>query len=221
MNRKGYNSDPRYAKVLETMDLLGIMDITTTRQDKNGTIVWKLPIKYFYGKRFVEVASFASGYVRNQNGGYTNYQLNKCKPDDRYFKDYRWNEECTEQTWTGKYRKYTGKQRILIPIEIDRLEYLIKYSIKNYYIKNANQVADGAFVQKWDHEWKLEQATNSLKQELEQAKEAIKGVENYYKDKLDSKHVYDCGHHNRIRDLENKLAECLDIVKVEKTLGHE
>ena len=45
MNRKDYNSDPRYAKVLEQMDLLGIMDISTTRQSKNGTIVWKLPIK--------------------------------------------------------------------------------------------------------------------------------------------------------------------------------
>ena len=45
MNRKEYNGDPRYAKVLEKMDLLGIMDVTTTRQDKNGTIVWKLPSK--------------------------------------------------------------------------------------------------------------------------------------------------------------------------------
>ena len=41
--------DPRYAKVLEQMDLLGIMDISTTRQSKNGTIVWKLPIKHEYG----------------------------------------------------------------------------------------------------------------------------------------------------------------------------
>ena len=45
MNRKQYNSDSRYRKVLEQMDLLGIMDVTTTRQHKNGTIVWKLPIK--------------------------------------------------------------------------------------------------------------------------------------------------------------------------------
>ena len=45
MNRKQYNSDTRYEKVLHNMDLLGIMDITTTRQHKNGTIVWKLPIK--------------------------------------------------------------------------------------------------------------------------------------------------------------------------------
>ena len=50
MNRKEYLSDPRYAKVLEQMDLLGIMDISTTRQNKNGTIVWKLPIKNEWSK---------------------------------------------------------------------------------------------------------------------------------------------------------------------------
>ena len=192
MNRKGYNSDPRYAKVLETMDLLGIMDITTTRQDKNGTIVWKLPIKYFYGKRFVEVASFASGYVRNQNGGYTNYQLNKCKPYTEYFKDYKWNEESTKQTFTGKYRKYTGKQRILIPIEIDRLEYLISYCLKNYYIKHANFVPDGKYVPKWrydnladaarlDYDWQNNQdvATRASQLDLQNKLDTIKRIADY------------------------------------------
>ena len=58
MNRKEYNSDSRYRKVLEQMDLLGIMDITTTRQAKNGTVVWKLPIKNEWGGSFIEVASF-------------------------------------------------------------------------------------------------------------------------------------------------------------------
>jgi len=138
MNRKQYNSAPRYAKVLEQMDLLGIMDITTTRQDKNGTIVWKLPIKnYWPGNKenatCIEVASFSTGYVRNQNSGYSNYQLNKQidgKPE--YYKQPN-----------GYYRKYVGKERILIPIEIDRLEYLISYCLKNYYIKRANQVAEG------------------------------------------------------------------------------
>ena len=78
MNRKDYLSDPRYAKVLEQMDLLGIMDVSTTRQSKNGTIVWKLPIKNKNsGKTNIEVASFSTGYVRNQNSGYSNYQLNK------------------------------------------------------------------------------------------------------------------------------------------------
>ena len=66
MNREKYMGDPRYAKVLEKMDLLGIVDVTTTRQDKNGTIVWRLPIKDQDSGILIEVASFESGYVRNQ-----------------------------------------------------------------------------------------------------------------------------------------------------------
>ena len=144
MNRKGYNSlPPRYAKVLEKMDLLGIIDISTTRQSKNGTITWKLPIKNEWNNgSFIEVASFKTGYVRNQNSGYSNYQLNKrCEGEPEYF-----------ELANGDYRKYTGKERVLIPIEIDRLEYLISYCLKNYYIKHANFVADGEYVPKWKYD---------------------------------------------------------------------
>jgi len=147
MNRKEYNSDPRYAKVLEQMDLLGIMDVSTTRQSKNGTIVWKLPIRMTYKNgKFIEVASFKTGYVRNQNCGHSNYQLNKrCEGEPEYFK-----------LNNGDYRKFTTRGCVLIPIEIDRLEYLISYCLKNYYIKHANQIANGDFVTKWEHEWELE-----------------------------------------------------------------
>jgi hypothetical protein len=143
MNRKQYNSDPRYAKVLEQMDLLGIMDITTTRQHKNGTITWKLPIKNWNsGKTNIEVASFSTGYVRNNNSGYSNYQLNKrCEGEPEYF-----------ELSNGDYRRFSTRSCVLIPIEIDRLEYLIKYCVKNYYIKHANQVPDGEFIPKWKYE---------------------------------------------------------------------
>jgi hypothetical protein len=178
MNRKEYLSDPRYAKVLEQMDLLQIMDITTTRQHKNGTIVWKLPIKMNWprnkndkGYKCIEVASFASGYVRNQNSGYSNYQLNKrCEGEPEYFKDYEWvtkndgNGDYGKQEWTGKYRAFTTRKCVLIPIEIDRLEYLLKYCVKNYYIKNANQVPNGDYVPKWRHE-------NELKKQQEMTNE--------------------------------------------------
>ena len=151
MNRKQYNSDPRYAKVLETMDLLNITDISTKRQADNGTIVWRLPIKNNYpgyNTKLIEVASFKSGYVRNQNSGYSNYQLNKrCQSEPEYFK-----------LANGDYRKFETRTCELIPIEIDRLEYLISYCLKNYYIKNANQVADGEFVPKWKHEDELQYA---------------------------------------------------------------
>jgi len=145
MNREQYNSDPRYAKVLETMDLLGIMDVTTTRQHRNGTVVWRLPIKnnYYRSKpNYIEVASFSTGYVRNQNSGYSNYQLNKrCEGEPEYFK-----------LANGDYRKFTTRACVLIPVEIDRLEYLLKYCVKNYYIKTANQVPNGDFYPKWMYE---------------------------------------------------------------------
>ena len=144
MNREQYkyNSDPRYVKVLEQMDLLGIMDIGTARQSKNGTIVWKLPIRNTWKSgKFIEVASFKTGYVRNQNSGYSNYQLNKrCENEPEYFK-----------LPNGDYRKFTTRGCVLIPIEIDRLEYLISYCLKNYYIKNANLVAEGKYVPKWKY----------------------------------------------------------------------
>ena len=139
MNREQYNSDARYAKVLEQMDLLGIMDISTTRQYKNGTIVWKLPIKDQDSGILIEVASFSTGYVRNQGKSTrSNYQLNKTKKN-------------FEKEWSNGY-KYYSTERILIPIEIDRLEYLISYCLKNYYIKGANQVANGDYVPKWKYD---------------------------------------------------------------------
>ena len=151
MNRKEYNGDPRYAKVLEQMDLLGIMDITTTRQSKNGTITWKLPIKNEWpGNRknatYIEVASFKTGYVRNNNSGYSNYQLNKrCESEPDYY-------EVERDGLSPLYRKFTTRTCKLIPIEIDRLEYLISYCLKNYYIKHANFVADGEYVPKWRYD---------------------------------------------------------------------
>ena len=143
MNREQYNSDPRYAKVLEKMDLLGIMDISTTRQSKNGTIVWRLPIKnQWKNGKLIEVGSFKSGMVRNQNSAYSNYQLNKCKPRTEYFKDYKWDEAKKEHIWTGKYRKSNRTERILIDRHDDRVVYLCNYILKNYYRSNKYNLVE-------------------------------------------------------------------------------
>ena len=151
-----YFGDPRYEKIWEQMQLLGIDDVSTPRQSNNGTITWRLPIKNKWKKSsFIEVGSFSTGYVRNNNSCYTNYQLNKRPTTERYYKDYRYTERGTQE-WTGKYNKYISKGCKLIPIEIDRLEYLISYCLKNYYIKHANFVADGEYIPKWKHEWELE-----------------------------------------------------------------
>ena len=159
INKKAkYFSDTRYEKVWEQMKLLNIQDVTTTRQHKNGTIVWRLPIKNNWpgnqaNATYIEVASFSTGYVRNQNSGYSNYQLNKRVDNEpEYFKDYEYNDDFTKQEWTGKYRMFQTRGCKLIPIEIDRLEYLISYCLKNYYIGHANQVANGEFVPKWRYD---------------------------------------------------------------------
>ena len=147
------------------MDLLQMKEITTNRQEKNGTRIFQLPIKK-YGQ-FIEVGSFESGYIRRMNGCYTPYQLNKCEGVDHYYKDYKWNENFTKQTFTGKYNKYVGKKRILIPNEVDRLEYLIAYCLKNYYINQANQVENGEFVHKWQHEYEMKNGSLDKVRELQ------------------------------------------------------
>jgi len=189
MNREQYNNDTRYEKVLHNMDLLGIMDITTTRQHRNGTVVWRLPIKNNnIGKTNIEVASFSTGYVRNQNSSYSNYQLNKrCASEPEYF-----------QLDNGDYRKFETRGCVLIPIEIDRLEYLISYCLKNYFIKRANEVADGKYVSQWYHDWSMERANGNadLENKLRRAKD------------------YNRAAKNKIKDLENKLATIERIARI-------
>ena len=138
-----YKGDTRYEKVYEQMQLLGIEDVTTERQHKNGTIVWRLPILSDRRGRYLEYASFASGYVRNQGVDCrSNWQINKrCEGEPQYY-----------ERFEGLYERYTPRTCELIPIEIDRLEYMMKYIIKNEFIKRANTVQTGNFVPKWKHE---------------------------------------------------------------------
>jgi len=167
-----YMGDTRYEKVWEQMQLLGIEDVTSKRQAKNGTRVWKLPIKnYNSGKTNIEVASFKTGYVRNNNSGYSNYQLNKrCESEPEYYE--------VERNGQTLYRKFTTRTCKLIPIEIDRLEYLISYCLKNYYIKHANFVADGEYIPKWRHEWEMKQTNckNTSQLDLENKLATIKRI---------------------------------------------
>ena len=109
------------SEILNTMKLLDIKEVTTPRQALNGTREFELPIKYRWGKN-IRLASFKTGYVRNQNGCYSNYQLNKV---------IRYKE---------KGNRYYNYKRILIPNEVDRLEYLLKFAVRNYYTKQQVQV---------------------------------------------------------------------------------
>jgi len=178
------NKHERYVEVCKQMELLSIVDVSTQRQKNNDTRVWRLPIKNKWKNgSFIEVASFTTGYVRNQNSGYSNYQLNKrCESEPEYY-----------QLANGDYRKYTTRTCKLIPNEKDRLEYLIAYCLKNYYIKNANQVAEGSYVSKWYHEYQLERQDTQN----------------------------DCGHYDKIKGLEENLEDAVSTImdheeKIEK-----
>ena len=143
MKTINYFGDSRYEKIWEQMQLLGIQDVSTRRQARNGTIVWRLPILSDRKGRYLEYASFKSGYVRNQGVDcHSNWQCNKrVEGEPEYY-----------ELPNGDYRKFTTRKCELIPIEIDRLEYMMKYVIKNEFIKRANYVQEGKFVPKWKHE---------------------------------------------------------------------
>ena len=153
---KIYKGDDRYEKIKEQMDLLGITDVTTSRQDKNGTIVWQLPIKSRYDSgRFLQYASFNTGYVRNQGVEcHSNYQINKrYKGEAEYYPDYTWCPIKQESIPTGKFNRYYTKKCVLIAQEIERLEYMMNYIIKNEFIKRANSIVKGGdYVPKWQYD---------------------------------------------------------------------
>ena len=136
--------------IKETLQLLDIQEVTTSRQKKNGTREFKLPVKDQYGGE-IHVASFASGYVRRTKaGGYCpSWQLNKrVESEPQYYGPFE----------NGMYRKYTTRTCKLIPNEHDRLVYLISFCLKNYYIKQSNMLSSGKFIPKWKHEDKVNEA---------------------------------------------------------------
>ena len=141
--------------IKETIQLLGIQDVTTSIQKKNNTLEFKLPVKDQYGAE-IHVASFASGYVRRTKAGghCPSWQLNKrCESEPQYY------ETAGFKPGEKLYRKYTTRTCKLIPNEQDRLAYLISFCLKNYYINRANIVARSSdkYVPKWLYEHDLEE----------------------------------------------------------------
>ena len=145
--RKMYNNPVEIERMLQFLD---IQEVTTSRQKKNGTREFKLPVKDQYGGE-IHVASFASGYVRRTKaGGYCpSWQLNKrVESEPQYYGPFE----------NGMYRKYTTRTCKLIPNEHDRLVYLISFCLKNYYIRQSNMLSSGKFIPKWKHEDKVNEA---------------------------------------------------------------
>ena len=112
--------------------ILGIEDITTDRQRKNGTQVFELPIKQMYGpsgQKNLRFATYKAGYVRNVTESNSSpYQINKTKK---------------LPAGTDGYH-YSHIERILIDSWEERLIYLAKFIIKNYYQKPTYLISDYA-----------------------------------------------------------------------------
>jgi hypothetical protein len=102
--------------------ILGIKDITTKRQRKNGTQVFELPIHQMWQTcepKPLRFATYKTGYVRNVSDyNSSSYQINKTKKQP-----------------AGDGYHFEHIERILIPGWEERLIYLAKFIIKNYYKK--------------------------------------------------------------------------------------
>ena len=118
----------------------GIREVTTQRQAKNNTREFEFPVpaytkqrlKWFKSKNYklkdlprLRIACFKSGYVRKQNGQCRAYQLNPT---------YEQNYRCVWQRQNGELYTSRGmtKARALIYSPITRLNFMLKYYLKNY-----------------------------------------------------------------------------------------
>ena len=110
-------------------DMLGIKNVSTRRQKKNGTQVYELPIQQMWqtcNPKPLRFACYRSGYVRNVSEYNSSaYQINKTKK---------------QPAGNGYHFEHT--ERILIESWEERLIYLAKFIIKNYYQKPTYLISD-------------------------------------------------------------------------------
>ena len=78
------NQAKKYRKFYEALDAIGCKHVSTPRQIKNGTRVFRLPFKDAWGQD-IDFATYKSGYVRRlvKLGYCPCYQINKRKPETR------------------------------------------------------------------------------------------------------------------------------------------
>lgn len=111
----------------------GIREVTTQRQAKNGTREFEFPVharKYtiggrtFCGKNKLRLAVFKTGYVRNQNGCSSPYQLNK-----QYEQNVRWTMLDGTELKTFK-SVIIAREKIYSGMA--RLNYMLEFYKRNY-----------------------------------------------------------------------------------------
>ena len=121
------NQAKKYRKYYEALDLIGCKHVSTPRQIKNGTRVFRLPFKDAWNQD-IEFATYESRYVRKlvKLGYCPCYQINKRKPETRLI-------EVKSGPHKGYFYKLRSSERVLIPGNGDRLEYLFNYIMRNYF----------------------------------------------------------------------------------------
>ena len=135
--------------------LMGIKEITTARQKKNGTTVYELPIRklsYTGNSYTYRYAIYDSGYIRNVSEHcHSPWYINK-----RYItKTKYWNSYYKE------YGTYTGNKPVFIENFEDQLVYLANYILKNRYgsklysccdwnIEQITECSDFRYKARWD-----------------------------------------------------------------------
>ena len=107
---------------IETLEALGVKDVTTNRQKKNGTTCFELPTGD-------TVAEFKSGYIRkymmHKGRKLTCYQLNPV---------YKAPHKVIASD--GTLYEWENNKRMLIKNRAERLKRLVLYTIKQ--INKAN-----------------------------------------------------------------------------------
>ncbi len=135
--------------------LMGIKEITTARQKKNGTTVYELPIRKlsYTGNTYkYKYAIYDSGYIRNVSDHCSSpWYINK-----RY--------ETNEMYWNSYYKKYTKyktSKAAFISNFDDQLVYLANYILKNRYGSKLYSCCDWNIEQikeqrefMYDHKWR-------------------------------------------------------------------
>jgi len=112
---------------LRFFKLMGVKNVQTKRQEKNGTTVYELPIRrlsYTGNSYAYKYAIYDSGYIRDISEHCSSpWYINK-----RYItKSKYWNSYYKE------YYTYTGSKPVFVNNFDDQLVYLANYILKNRY----------------------------------------------------------------------------------------
>ena len=110
---------------IDTLTALGVKNVTTNRQKKNGTTMFELPTGD-------NVAEFKSGYIRKYlMSGQKNLKFHSCYQLNPVYKT-KWKAINS----SGKLVESEMNERMLIYSRAERLKRLVLYAIKD--INQAN-----------------------------------------------------------------------------------